>query len=253
MGTLFAKVGGSWQPVVSDTTMTQQEIWPAGSIRTTIAAAADPGWLLFGQTVANAMSLYPALWAVAPAGWKSGSSLVIPSDVDCGLRGSSTAGLGQVSGTNVKTIATANLPVHAHAIDHDHAAVTSGNDNAEHTHSVDIWSSYVNVEHYHAGYAGQNNVMLYGISGAGLTGGGAPFGTGTTHWSNAAAANYPTDPATALNHRHAINGTSGGRSAVHQHGVDLPNFVGSSGNAGSGTALNVQDAAINVRYQIKAH
>ena len=241
-GVLYAKVNGSWVPVPMQASSVVQieQVWPAGSIRTTIAALADPGWLLFGQTVANADALYPMLWAIAPAGWKSGSSLVIPSDVDCGLRGSSTAGLGQISGANTKAISVANLPVHAHAIDHDHGSVNSGYVSLDHSHGFTTGGFSAN--HWHAPAGGQPWIVNAVNSGGGhnLSPGGAgnaQIQTGTGYVSN----------------DHTHSGQTGGISANHQHSVDLPNFVGSSGNAGSGTALNVQDAAINVRFQIKAH
>ena len=53
---------------------------PAGTIRTTFHSLADTGWLLFGQTVANAAALYPTLWAKLPAVLKSGTSLILPTD-----------------------------------------------------------------------------------------------------------------------------------------------------------------------------
>jgi hypothetical protein len=55
---------------------------PVGTVRTTVRTTADDGWLLFNQTVLNAQSIYPALWAVVPTGYKSGSSLVLPTRPD---------------------------------------------------------------------------------------------------------------------------------------------------------------------------
>jgi len=241
-GVLYAKVNGDWVPVPSQASSVVQiqQVWPAGSIRTTIAAFADPGWLLFGQTVANAETMYPALWAVAPTAWKSGSSLVIPSDVDCGLRGSSTAGLGAISGQNTKTIDASNLPVHSHTINHDHAAVNTGLVSADHTHSGTTAGFSTNHWHHPAG--GQPWIVNAVNSGGGhnLAAGGAgnaQIQTGTGY----------------VNTDHTHNFTTGGISANHSHVVDLPNFAGSSGTVGSGVAFNVQDAAINVRFQIKAH
>ena len=257
-GVLYARVGTEWVPVVGGGIgeNTIEEVWPAGSIRATIKSTADPGWLLFGQTVAGAQTLYPALWAVAPAGWKSGANLVIPSDVDCGLRGSSVAGLGQTSGTNTKTLAEANLPPHAHNINHGHGTALSGTDTANHSHAgvdhlhrVDIWSAGINQNHYHGGLDGQHTIIHAYASGIGYAGGGNQLGAGTTHW-------------VSHDHAHAVNGVSGaadrglqtgGVSSWHQHYSDIPAHAGGSGNTGSGAAVNVQDAAINVRFQIKAH
>ena len=248
MGVLYAKVNGSWEaiPGAATTAIDIQQVWPAGSIRVTISGSADIGWLLFGQTVTNAQTIYPALWLVAPATWKSGANLVIPSDVDCGLRGSSVAGLGQISGTNTKTIATANLPAHAHGVN-----ITSGNDSPDHTHlgvdhlhGVSIQSGGQNQSHYHMGsgnrslFVGSGSNYIYANAGAGTV-------------------DYVGTDWASHDHSHAVNGstgaadrglTTGGASVRHTHAVN-----GTSDNAGSGTALNVQEAAINVRFQIKAH
>lgn len=241
MGVLYAKVAGQWEaiPHAASSTASIQDVWPAGSIRPTIAALADIGWLLFGQTVANAQTLYPMLWNVVPTAWKSGSSLVIPSDVDCGLRGSSTAGLGAVSGTNTKTIATANLPVHAHSIDHDHPAATSSYVSVDHSHAFSTGNPSANHDH---GVPGGGDFVLFrpGYGTFGIQ------GAGTVDWAT-------TQLTGGVSAWHTHSGQTGGISANHTHSVDVANHAGNSGNAGSGTALNVQDAAINVRFQIKAH
>jgi microcystin-dependent protein len=99
-------------------TAVQNLLVPAGTIRATVKTTADDGWLLFNQTVVGAQSAYPALWAVAPAGWKSGSDLVLPNVDDSVLMDAgSVASLGTVDGANTATLAEANLPAHVHTID----------------------------------------------------------------------------------------------------------------------------------------
>lgn len=227
--------GTSWVVVGNlDDILPIQTIWPAGSVRVTISGVADLGWLLFGQTVLLAQTLYPALWEVAPTVWKSGVDLIIPSDVDCGLRGSSIAGLGQVSGTNVKTIATANLPVHGHTVN-----IGSGNDGPDHSHGVNN-SDGQSGAHYHDNQGSGPYVFWGDWPG----GGGYGFAAGFDYiFSYSGTTNYGSH-----DHIHGHSGGTGGRYQYHQHAVD-----GNTGNVGSGTALNVQDAAINVRFQIKAH
>jgi microcystin-dependent protein len=44
--------------------------------------------------------------------------------------------LGTTTGAETVTIAEANLPTHSHAIDHNHAAFTSGDDSPDHSHQV---------------------------------------------------------------------------------------------------------------------
>ena len=89
---------------------------PAGTIRQTINPAADSGWLLFNQTVTGAQTLYPALWAVAPAAWQSGANLVLPNLANTLLGGAGTIALGASGGANSKTIAANNLPTHTHPV-----------------------------------------------------------------------------------------------------------------------------------------
>lgn len=54
---------------------------PAGAIVETVWTTDPLGFLLLdGRTITGGDLLYPALWAVAPIGWQSGSDLVLPTD-----------------------------------------------------------------------------------------------------------------------------------------------------------------------------
>jgi hypothetical protein len=54
---------------------------PAGAILETLWTTDPLGYLLLdGRTITGGEFIFPALWAVAPAGYKSGSDLVLPSD-----------------------------------------------------------------------------------------------------------------------------------------------------------------------------
>jgi hypothetical protein len=263
--------------------VTVEQVWPAGSIRASISGTADPGWLLFGQTVVGADALYPTLWGKIPTGWRSGSNMILPPDVDRVLRGSSLAGLGQISGANTKTLSIANLPTHLHTIDHDHPNVTSGYVSAVHTHGfttgnpsanhshagvdhlhyVSIQSGGFSSNHYHNPAGGAYGYM-YSDQGARsgyiyVAGGSSQpwveFTTtdwaaqdhshGINGYSGAADRSLTTS---GVSEWHTHSGSTGGISTNHYHGVN-----GDTGNTGSGTALNVQEEAINVRFQIKAH
>jgi hypothetical protein len=90
---------------------------PVGTVRTTGRTTADDGWLLFGQTVLNAQSIYPALWDVVPVGWRSGSSLVLPNMADRMVEGVGVTAVGATGGANSKTIGANNLPTHTHPVD----------------------------------------------------------------------------------------------------------------------------------------
>jgi len=60
----------------------QTALVPAGAILETLWTTDPFGYLLLdGRTITGGEFLFPALWAVAPAGYKSGSDLVLPTDV----------------------------------------------------------------------------------------------------------------------------------------------------------------------------
>lgn len=73
---------------------------PAGSIISTIAAAAPTGFLLLdGSTVSGGQTIYPNLWAVIPAGWKSGANIALPD-----ARGRTVIGAGSGAGLTTRTL-----------------------------------------------------------------------------------------------------------------------------------------------------
>jgi len=54
---------------------------PAGAILETLWTIDPLGYLLLdGRTITGGEFLFPALWAVAPPSYKSGSDLVLPTD-----------------------------------------------------------------------------------------------------------------------------------------------------------------------------
>lgn len=55
---------------------------PAGAIVETLWLTDPLGFLLLdGRTIAGGEFIFPALWAVAPPSYKSGSDIVLPTDV----------------------------------------------------------------------------------------------------------------------------------------------------------------------------
>ena len=219
---------------------------PAGTIRTTFHSLADTGWLPEARPSPTRRRCTRRCGRKVPAVLKSGTSLILPTDDEMVLRGNTT-GIGAVSGSNLVTLATANLPAHAHPIDHDHPAGNTGTVSADHSHSVDIWSSYTDPNHYHRGLAGLQYVVAPGPVGLAF---GSDFGI-ATHASTEYA--EQAGGATDMSHRHAVNGSTGGISANHSHSFDPEKLLRLLGNAGSGTGLSVQEAGINVRVQVKAH
>jgi microcystin-dependent protein len=220
MGVLYAKVGQSWEPILqaSSNGGGGGGQWEPGDIKATTAFAATAGWLMLdGQAYANADTTYPALWAVAPASWKSGTTMTLPNAADRVLMGGGT--LGALGGANARTLIEANLPAHDHTMAHTHTI--------NHTHATATTSTTPDHDHT-ANYNMQNNTSAGGtlprLSGAGQT---------TVN---------SIVPAGAHNHTVAVpafSGNSGGASVTN------------TGNAGSGTALDTTPAHLRVNYMVK--
>jgi microcystin-dependent protein len=226
---------------------------PAGTIVATVATAADTGWLLLdGSTVAGAQSSYPALWAVAPTSWKSGSNLVLPSMADRVLAGQSATALGASDGANTVTIGTTNLPTHVHSLNnhahslnnhthgvtHDHA---SQNFTVSGTVAANTLDMVYDPGAYNSGYISGRDANNDGV----IDGTTNTFGmalqktTDHTHgWSGSVDVNLSP-----------ISVTSDGPSPAN-----TGNSSGDTGNGGfANTALNVRNAHVAVNFQIKAH
>lgn len=195
---------------------------PAGTIKPTIAATPDAGYLFInGATVATANILYPYLWPKLPASWKSGTSMVMPDargrqlfmdDVGTAFT------LGAVNGGNTVAVAQANLPNININVDPPSTAVSvSVTVNAENTNRVTRLASA--------------SPGTY-IAGSDSNGDGAT----DTGGLNGMVVYYETG--------HAHTATASGT-------VDIAPFNASLG--GSGTALDNRSAHLTVNYQIKVH
>lgn len=106
---------------------TAQASLPPGAMTPWIGASAPTNWtLMYGQTLVNAQSTYPTLWANADSAFKSGSNLIVPdmrARVPVGLdnMGGSDAGrlsvsntIGGTGGAETHALITAELPPHDH-------------------------------------------------------------------------------------------------------------------------------------------
>ena len=146
----------------------------------------------------------------------SGSNLAFSGNMpnlsdDRFLQGSSS--VAGTGGANTKTLATAELPAHTHSIEHDHGAVSTNTVGAH-----------------------QHNIIVP----PGLTGNVNDSGSGAfdVFFNTTLGTAGTTDVLT----------TSAGD---HAHTVDLPNFTGTSGSAGSGTAFDIRPKYFNVVYLMR--
>lgn len=100
---------------------------PVGTIVDYIGTTAPTGWAIMdGSTITNGQTLYPALWAILPLGFKFGTSIILPD-----TRGRVTVGrnpsdtdfdtIGELRGSKTVTLTTAQMP------SHNHGGVTSLN------------------------------------------------------------------------------------------------------------------------------
>jgi microcystin-dependent protein len=225
-----------------------------GDLKAGIWSSAPTGWLLMGQTVTNADTTYPALWAVVPTSWKSGTSLVLPSVAGRGLVGVGSGGsLGDSDGANSHTLAVANLPGHTHDIDHNHGNFNTSGHSTNHTHTINH-----NHEAFTTGSGGTHqHVGAYISSKESATGTTyTPFVTAATTEDDTAFldAGYGVDGA----HTHSIDMPvstgleSGGADVSHTHQLNLPMTAGFvSGSTGSGTAVDHTPANLRINVAIK--
>ena len=229
----------------------QSLLVPAGTVCTTIAAAAPTGWLFHNQAVVNAQTLYAALWAAAPASWKSGSTLNIPSLTDMTLMQAGTTALGATGGANTRTIAEANLPAHVHTLgSHTHTG-SSGNASADHTHAAGTLATSA----HSVTDPGHTHIQSIVPNGVGSGTYRADFTMDTTTGSvfsqdNVATASGTTGISIAA---HTLSGSTGGHSVTHTHTVTVNAASGNTGSIGSGTALTTTPLHLAVNWMIKAH
>jgi microcystin-dependent protein len=224
-----------------------EKLVPAGTVAATVRSTADSGWLLLdGATITSADSTYPALWAIAPASWKSGTSLVLPTMANKMLEGAGTTTLGASDGSNTASLSATNLPKHTHTIDHGHGHNIEA-DQEQHRHTVDPPSTTVGITdpgHQH-GLGLLNDGGIPGFPGEGH--GGSVIGS----WDSYGAT---TGISASVNIAQFNSGYADPAIEISGEVTDLTG--GNSGNGGAaltGAAFNVTNAHLAVNFQIKAH
>jgi microcystin-dependent protein len=223
---------------------------PTGSVIPFAGSSAPTNWLLcFGQNIDR--TTYSSLFSVIGTTYGVGDGSTTFALPD--LRGRVVAGvdnmggtdagrlsvantLGTATGAETVTIASANLPLHQHAIDHDHAAfnATSGTQSADHTHTGTTNNQGTNHAHSYT------TVYLY---------------TGNLDYGFYYNGYYPTGSTTGINnnsHAHSFTSNTTSQNHTHTTSVDVPAFTGSSGNGGfANTALDKMQPTIILNYIIR--
>jgi microcystin-dependent protein len=233
---------------------------PVGSIIAYAGSTAPEGWLLCDGTAVS-RTTYANLWALISSTYGNGNNSTtfnlpnlcgrMPIGVGTGS-GLTARSLAATGGSETVVIASGNLPTHQHTINHDHASVdsgnqsadhyhsvnppntTSGNDNTEHTHAIDppaTSSGYISADHGHTSDTSYHWHALYyltdaaaGTAKARATAASSTLGNpGGTSMEN----HYHGTGGVSANHYHDTDigsFTSGGRSAYHQHDTDIAAF-----------------------------
>jgi microcystin-dependent protein len=217
--------GTSW---VIEAGATPQSILPSGMLAPYAGSTIPAGWLICaGQTVSQSLyaNLFASISTTYNTGGEAGTDFRLPD-----LRGRVIAGIdnmggtdagrldvantaGTVTGSQYVTLSSANLPLHTHAIDHDHASFATTDGAGSHSHGLL--------------YAGGS----FSMTGASTVGGNVNWFLGNG----------------------AFGGTiTVGSSGSHNHTIDVPNFTGSSGNGGfANTAISVTQPTMVMNYIIK--
>jgi microcystin-dependent protein len=217
---------------------------PVGMLAPFAGSSAPDGWLLCaGQAVSR--STYAALFAVVSTTYGSGDgsttfnlpdlrgrTAVGKDDMGGSAANRVTAGISGIAGITLGAVGgNENVHQHSHANTLTNNAVTSGNDNSDHTHAGTTGND--SPDHTHA-VTVANAGTFTGIIGSNGHGGTIQSWTGGTGGRSAF-------------HQHDF--TTGGRSAFHQHSV-TSNVTISNVNFGSGSSQNMQPSII-LNYIIK--
>lgn len=220
-----------WRHVITRGTMLEWTV-PPGSIVATVAATADPGFVLIdGSTITNGQSLYPLTWARIPASWQSAPNIVLPD-----WRGKTLfmddAGalftLGGSGGANTHSLIQAELPAVTLSIDPPSTVVSIDPPSTAVTGSTGAGTA-----HHHDSVSPAGTLDNLALGSGVLT--GRAVSVATTDES------AHTHPAGSL----AVD------IAPFNATVDIAPF--NSPALGSGTAIDTRPAHGVVNFQMKLH
>jgi hypothetical protein len=193
-----------------------------GDVKTSILSTIS-GWILMGTTITSANTNWPDLWAVAPASWKSGTTLNLPVMTDTFVQGGGT--IGAITGANTKVLLASNLPPHSHiAANHTHPV-------AQHTHPI---AHVHTISHTHEHVHTHTMTHDHGVFNT--------SGHSVNHVHNINSRFNSTAGNTAYMMAASSVGTiaspdrqTDGADVSHTHQVDVPNWVGNTGGASDAT------------------
>ncbi len=207
-------------------------VLPAGMLAPFAGTVAPTGWLLCqGQAVSR--STYSALFGVTSTSYGVGdgsTTFNLPDmrgRVPVGLNSGDAAydSLSDAGGVSSVTLAAANLPLHAHTIDHDHPNTSV---------TVTVNANTTDLVTRLATAAGNTAV-------SGQSWNSSPFNLMQDSGGNFANVKAFMHMDFITDHTHTASGT-----------VDLPNFTGNSGNGpGTATAFSVVNPYRVFNYIIK--
>lgn len=246
---------------------------PPGSVIMFGGPSAPAGWLV-ANGAAVSRSAYAALFANIGTAYGVGDNNTTFNLPNFGgrfpLGPDTTHPRGASGGSFSRTLSVAQMPVHAHSmahahnIDHAHPQATSHSQNRNHTHtgstSTSGWHAHSGVTE-EAGYHTHNFYRASNATSLRTSGSGAqtfPF-----EFDN----NIPTTGAGVHQHQFFTNGEGAHthtvvlstESANHEHIVDTPAFYGwtgamdygSTGNNGSGAAVDTTPPWVGIQFIIK--
>jgi microcystin-dependent protein len=208
-----------WVEIVTSGVPSLEEVMPTGSVIQTARATAPTGWALCDGSpllVANYQALFNAI-GYSYGG--SGSTFNLPNlkgRVPVGRDSSQTEfdTLGETGGIKSTSLNSTHIPQHSHSIDHDHASFTTASGGGHvHTYFMDDGASI---------YGGATRVQAIQYDATSSNAGnGGQFNTGGT--------------------------------GNHTHDIDVPAFIGTSGNYGSAsvTPVSALQPYIVMNYIIK--